>query len=85
MQDGNERVLLRNDAYDHGAIGLNCRAEILLHEFAGEVQAAGVDRFNVRRRLGGQMQAAVDDHGEHQTDDARNDIGPPPFGLLDYI
>ena len=81
----NERVLLRNDAYDHRAVRLNCRAEILLHEFAGKMQAAGVDRFNVRRRLGGQVHAAEDDHGEHETDDARDDIGPPPFGLLDDI
>ena len=49
------------------------------------MKAAGIDGFNVRRRLGGPVHAAVDDHGEHQADDARNDIGPPPFGLLDDI
>ena len=47
----NERVLLRNDAHNHGAVGLNRRAKVLLDEFAGKMQAAGVDRFDIRRRL----------------------------------
>ena len=43
----NEGILLRNDAHNHGAVRLNRRAKILLHEFAGKMQAAGVDRFDV--------------------------------------
>ena len=31
------------------------------------------------------MHAAEDDHREHEANHARNDVGPPPFGLLDDI
>ena len=52
-----EGILLCDDAHDHRSVRLNRRAEVGFHELAGQMKAAGVDRFHVRRRLGGPVQA----------------------------
>ena len=81
----NERILLRNDANNHGAVSLDFRSKVLLDEFSGKVKPAGIDRFDVRRRLCDQVRAGEDDHSEHEPDNARDDVCPSPFRLFDHL
>ena len=80
-----ERILLRDDANDHGAVRPDFRSKVLLEEFPGKVKPARIDRFDVRRRLCDQVRAGEDDHSEHEPDNARDDVCPSPFRPFDHL
>jgi hypothetical protein len=71
-----ERILLRDETHDHGAVRLDRAAQIVFDEFARQLQTGRVDRFHTRWRHHRPMEPRVHDHGQHQHDQRADEDRP---------
>ncbi len=83
MHCGTNEYCCASTRTDGRAVRLHRRAEVGFDELARQVQPAGVDGLDVRRRLRGPVQAAEDDDREDEGDDAGDDVGPAAFEAID--
>ncbi len=80
-----ERILLRDDAHGHRAVGLDRAAEVALDELARHVQRFGPHRLHARRRHHRPLQPRVDHHPDEHQDDHDDERRPAPLDALGDI
>jgi hypothetical protein len=75
-----ERILLRDQAHRHLAVGIDRGAEVALDELARQVQRLRVDDLDSRRRHRRPVQAGEHHHRDQRDDDDAHEDGPAPLG-----